>query len=73
MHPTQDTSLAANKPDARFAGSHHWVNHLQFNPSGTRFLFLHRWRVFEKPWLTRLYTGKPDGTDLRRTRGTSSA
>jgi hypothetical protein len=57
--------LAANKPDARFAGAHHWVNHLQFNPGGTRFVFLHRWRVGEKPWSTRLYTAKPDGTDLR--------
>ncbi len=59
--------LAKNKPDERFAGSHHWMNHLQFNPSGTRFLFLHRWRVFEKPWMTRLYTCKPDGSDLRLT------
>ena len=59
--------LAATKPDARFSGAHHWVNHLQFNPSGTRFLFLHRWRVFEKPWMTRLYTCKPDGSDLRLT------
>jgi hypothetical protein len=57
--------LAAHMPDRRFAGAHHWVNHLQFNPSGSRFLFLHRWRVFEKPWMTRLYTCKPDGTDLR--------
>lgn len=57
--------LAANKPDDRFLNAHHWVNHLQFNPSGTRFLFLHRWRLLEKPWFTRLYTCKPDGTDLR--------
>lgn len=57
--------LAANKPDARFANAHHWVNHLQFNPGGTRFVFLHRWRVGEKPWSTRVYTAKPDGTDLR--------
>ena len=59
--------VAGNKPDERFRGAHHWVNHLQFNPSGSRFLFLHRWRVFEKPWMTRLYTCKPDGTDLRLT------
>jgi hypothetical protein len=58
-------SLAANKPDDRFLNAHHWVNHLQFNPSGTRFLFLHRWRLLEKPWFTRLYTCKPDGSDLR--------
>ncbi len=57
--------LAANKPDDRFHNAHHWVNHLQFNPSGTRFLFLHRWRLLEKPWYTRLYTCKTDGSDLR--------
>jgi len=37
---------------------------LQFNPSGTRFIFLHRWRK-DKSWFTRLYTAKPDGTDIR--------
>jgi hypothetical protein len=57
--------LAANKPDGRFRGAHHWVNHLLFNPGGTRFVFLHRWRVGVKPWFTRVYTAKPDGTDLR--------
>ncbi len=57
--------LAAFKPDARFAGAHHWVNHLQFNPGGTRFVFLHRWRNGEKPWATRIFTAKPDGSDLR--------
>jgi hypothetical protein len=57
--------LAGNKPDERFRGAHHWVNHLLFNPDGTRFVFLHRWWVGEKPWFTRVYTAKPDGTDLR--------
>ncbi|MBX3400924.1 MAG: hypothetical protein KF873_19500 [Gemmataceae bacterium] len=57
--------LAAFQPDARFTGAHHWVNHLQFNPGGTRFVFLHRWRVDLKPWSTRIFTAKPDGTDLR--------
>jgi hypothetical protein len=57
--------LAANKPDERFRDAMHWVNHLQFNPGGTRFVFLHRWRVGDKPWSTRIYTAKPDGSDLR--------
>jgi hypothetical protein len=58
--------LAANKADARFASAEHWVNHLQFNPSGTRFIFLHRWkRLTDSRWFTRLYTAKPDGSDLR--------
>jgi len=58
-------ALAANKPDVSFQGAMHWCNHLQFNPSGTRVLFLHRWRILQNPWKTRLYTCKPDGSDLR--------
>ncbi len=57
--------LAGYKPDGRFAGALHWVNHLTFNPSGTRFVFLHRWRVTEKAFTTRLFSAKPDGSDLR--------
>lgn len=58
--------LAAFKPDDRFAGAHHWVNHLLFNPGGTRFTFLHRWKPpAAKGWQTRMLTAKPDGTDLR--------
>ncbi len=55
---------AENKPDDRFKDAHHWFNHLQFNPSGTRFCFLHRWAVPGKPWATRFYTAKPDGSDV---------
>lgn len=58
--------LAGHKPDARFDGAEHWVNHLQFNPSGTRVVFLHRWKKpTDKSWQTRLFTVQPDGTDLR--------
>ena len=58
--------LAAFKPDDRFKGAHHWVNHLLFNPGGTRFTFLHRWKPPEaKSWQTRMLTAKPDGSDLR--------
>ncbi|MBA4067270.1 MAG: hypothetical protein C0501_26895 [Isosphaera sp.] len=57
--------IAANKPDDRFTNCHHGVEHLVWNPGGTRFVFLHRWRAGDKPWLTRVYTAKPDGTDLR--------
>ena len=54
------------EPIPDMAGVEHWFNHLQFNPSGTRFLFLHRWRDprgggFRQ---TRLYTARPDGSDL---------
>jgi hypothetical protein len=56
---------AANQPDERFKpGAQHWFNHLLFNPSGTRFLFLHRWQKGPNlGWWTRMYAAKPDGTD----------
>ena len=58
--------LAAFKPDDRFKDAHHWVNHLLFNPGGSRFVFLHRWKKPEdRSWQTRMLTAKPDGTDLR--------
>lgn len=57
--------IVAYKPDERFAGCDHGIEHVVWNPGGTRFIFLHRWRAGEKPWLTRVYTAKPDGTDLR--------
>jgi hypothetical protein len=42
-----------------------WVNHLQFNTDGSRFLFMHRWRVpaTGSHW-TRLLTANPDGSDI---------
>jgi len=45
-------------------GAKHWINHLQFNPSGTRFLFLHRWVDGKGARLTRMFTAAPDGSDL---------
>ncbi len=58
--------VAARDPDERFQGStQHWFNHLQFNPSGTRFIVLHRWKRPDRGWWTRLYTARPDGSDLR--------
>ncbi|MBN1341974.1 MAG: hypothetical protein JXQ73_04800 [Phycisphaerae bacterium] len=56
---------AANETDDRFKGANHWFNHMQFNPSGTRFLFLHRWKGSQRSWWTRLYTCRPDGSDPR--------
>lgn len=37
--------LAEFEPSRGMAGAEHWVNHLMFNPSGTRFAFVHRWRT----------------------------
>ncbi len=59
------------EPD-EFARSKHWFNHLLFNPDGTRFIFLHRWRMKEGSQYrkvggfgTRMLTASPDGKDLR--------
>ena len=46
----------------------HWVTHMEVNPSGTRFLFIHRWteRVADETcFLHRLFTMNGDGSDLR--------
>ncbi|MHB0874807.1 MAG: TolB family protein [Anaerolineae bacterium] len=54
-----------HEPEASMAGAIHWFNHLQLNPSGSRFIFLHRWRQPDSSSrLTRLYTAAPDGSDL---------
>jgi hypothetical protein len=58
---------AGNKPDERFTpDSHHWFNHLVFNPSGTHFIFLHRWKKPDaRTWFTRLYVAAADGSERR--------
>ncbi|RUL89377.1 hypothetical protein [Tautonia sociabilis] len=57
---------ASNRADDRFSDdAHHWFNHLQFNPSGTFFIFLHRWGRPGTRWATRMYVARPDGSDIR--------
>jgi len=46
-------------------GIKHYFNHLLFNPDGSRFIALHRWRYPEGNRLTRMITAAPDGSDLR--------
>ena len=47
-------------------GIKHYFNHLLFNPDGSRFIALHRWRYPQKGnRLTRLVTANPDGSDVR--------
>jgi hypothetical protein len=46
----------------------HWVTHLEINPSGRRFLFIHRWteRVEDETcFLHRLFSMNTDGSDLQ--------
>lgn len=46
-------------------GIKHYFNHLLFNPDGTRFIALHRWRYPNGRRLTRMITANPDGSDIR--------
>jgi len=57
--------VASLEPDETMVGAEHWFNHLQINPSGTRFAFLHRWHQPGDPSrATRLLTASPDGDDI---------
>ncbi len=60
--------LKAHQPTPSMDKAIHWITHLEANPSGSRFLFIHRWteRVEDETcFLHRLYTVNGDGTDLR--------
>jgi hypothetical protein len=51
-------------PEGSWDGAKHWFNHLLFNPDGTRFCFLHRWRApGDKSHTTRMLTLNADGSD----------
>ena len=53
-------------PKGDLSKAKHWFNHLLISPDGSRFEFLHRWRVGNKPgFSTRMFTAAPDGSDLR--------
>jgi hypothetical protein len=53
--------------------SKHWFNHLLVNTDGTRFIFLHRWRITTGEgdyknvggFGTRMFTANVDGSDIR--------
>ncbi len=46
-------------------GAKHWVNHMMFNPSGSRFCFLHRFLRDDGIMHSRLLTANSDGSGLR--------
>jgi hypothetical protein len=57
--------LRAYRPEPSMDGAVHRVNHLLFSPDDSRFIFLHRWRrPDERGQHTRMFTARPDGTDL---------
>jgi hypothetical protein len=52
-------------PHADLSAAKHYFNHLLFNTDGTRFEFLHRWRMpGQRGFGTRMLTAAPDGTDI---------
>lgn len=58
--------LAAHKLDDRMTGAHHYINHMQYSPSGKKFLFLHRWtKPGDGRFNTRLFVINRDGSDLK--------
>ncbi|MBI3923896.1 MAG: hypothetical protein HY318_20910 [Armatimonadetes bacterium] len=52
------------EPEASFKEGKHWFNHLLVNQDNSRFIFLHRWTKPQGGWFTRLFTAKPDGSDI---------
>ena len=52
-------------PNGDISSAKHYFNHLLFNPGGSRFIFLHRWRFGEGGFHTRMLTAAVDGTDIR--------
>lgn len=51
-------------PHGDIQAAKHYFNVLIFNPSGSHFLFLHRWRFADGPFHTRMLTARKDGSDL---------
>jgi len=56
-------SLDELAQDVGVEKNYHWVNHIEFNPSGTRVVFFHRYKLDGKRE-SRLFTMNPDGSDL---------
>ena len=52
-------------PGGDISAAKHYFNVLICNPSGTRFLFLHRWRFGKGGFHTRMITANMDGGEVR--------
>ena len=52
------------RPNDTMVGEKHWFNHLLFSPDGSRFIFLHRWTKGEGGRFTRMFTARPDGSEI---------
>lgn len=52
-------------PHGDFGDAKHWFNQLLVNPDGSRVVFLHRWKSGAGGFRTRMFTARPDGSELR--------
>ncbi|QDV25147.1 hypothetical protein [Aureliella helgolandensis] len=59
-----DVARTGSIPNEQF-GIKHYFNHLLYNPDGSRFVVLHRWRYPNGSRLTRIVTATRDGEDVR--------
>jgi hypothetical protein len=50
-------------PASTLKEGNHWIQHLAFNQSGDRFVFLHRFSLPTGEYYTRVITANADGTD----------
>lgn len=55
--------LSAIAPHPTMSGADHYINHLQFNPTGNRLLFIHLW-VQRGLQYSRMFTTSPSGDRL---------
>jgi hypothetical protein len=58
-------AVARHRPSPLGVGRHHYVNHLMYNSSGSRFCFLHRFQRSDGIVHSRLFTLDAEGGDLR--------
>ena len=54
-----------NLPGPEHSEVKHYFNHLLYNPDGSRFVFLHRWRYPNGSRKTRMITATPEGKEIR--------
>jgi Tol biopolymer transport system component len=57
-------TLMNHQPRPELYQSNHYINHLMYNPTGTQFLFIHRWEG-KQGRFSRLYCADANGTNVR--------
>ncbi len=58
-------NLSKKIPEDSMKYGKHWVNHIEFSPSGDKFCFFYRWELPSKLFNTRLITSSFDGKDFK--------